>query len=159
MQKRSIYFIGVLALFAIVIVGSASAFDLNSLFGDSSASEPQQISIEGINFTIPEGYTEEVNGSMDNEKLSAGSLTYTVNGKSFVNLKTQDAAAIIVADYGDYNVTDQVLQQVADEKKTIAGQEGYVKVDGGFTVFSYEVNGDLVTISASNENVIEEFLS
>ena len=104
MQKRSIYFIGVLALFAIVIVGSASAFDLNSLFGDSSASEPQQISIEGINFTIPEGYTEEVNGSMDNEKLSAGSLTYTVNGKSFVNLKTQDAAAIIVADYGDYNV-------------------------------------------------------
>ena len=146
-------------IFAIVIVGSASAFDLNSLFGDSSASEPQQISIEGINFTIPEGYTEEVNGSMDNEKLSAGSLTYTVNGKSFVNLKTQDAAAIIVADYGDYNVTDQVLQQVADEKKTIAGQEGYVKVDGGFTVFSYEVNGDLVTISASNETVIEEFLS
>ena len=69
MKKRSIYFIGVLALFAIVIVGSASAFDLNSLFGDSSASEPQQISIEGINFTIPEGYTEEVNGSMDNEKL------------------------------------------------------------------------------------------
>ena len=159
MQKRSILFIGVLALFAIVIVGSASAFDLGSLLGDSSGGESQQVTIEGINFTIPEGYTEQVNGSMDNEKLSAGTLTYTVNGKTFVSLKNKDALAILVADYGDYNVTDQILQQVADEKKTIAGQDGYVKVEGGFTIFSYEVNGDLVTISASNETVIEEVLS
>ena len=159
MQKRSILFIGVLALFAIVIVGSASAFDLSSIFGGGSDDGAQQVTIEGINFTIPEGYSEQVNSSMDNEKLSTGTFTYTVNGKTFVNLKSKAALAILVADYGDYNVTEKILQQVADEKKTIAGQEGYVKVDGGFTIFSYEVNGDLVTISASNETVIEEVLS
>lgn len=161
MQKRSILFIGLLAIFAIVIVGSASAFDLGSLLGDdSSDSEPQQITIEGINFTVPEGYTVDLNNSFDNQKASVGSLTYTINGKTLVNKNSADAVAIIIADYGDYNVTDDVLKQtVGNNKTTIAGQDGYVKVDNGFTVFSYEVNGDLVSISTSDESVIEEILS
>lgn len=157
MQKRSILFIGFLAMLAIVVVGSASAFDLGSLLGDSSSDGPQTVTIEGINFTIPEGYKEADNSSFENETASVGSLTYTMNGKTFEN--GSDAFAILIADYGDYNVTEDILQQIADEKATYAGQDGYVKVDNGFTVFSYIVDGDLVSISTSDDSVIEEILS
>ena len=155
MQNRKILFIGLLAIFAIVIAGSVSAFDLGSLLGDGSDSGPQEIAIEGINFTIPEGYTEDVNNSYENETASVGSLTYTMNGKTFEN-DDGDAIAILIADYGDYNVTDEILQQVADEPKTINGHDGYVKKDGIFTIFSYEEDGDLVTITASDKNIIDQ---
>ena len=157
MQKRSILFIGFLAMLAIVVVGSASAFDLGSLLGDSSDDGPQTVTIEGINFTIPEGYKEADNSSFENETASVGSLTYTMNGKTYEN--GSDAFAILIADYGDYNVTEDILQQIADEKATYGGQDGYVKVDNGFTVFSYIVDGDLVSISTSDDSVIDEILS
>lgn len=152
MQKRSILFIGLLAIFAIVIAGSVSAFDLGFLSGDSG---PEEITIEGINFTIPEGYKEDANNSFVNETASVGSLTYTMNGKTFEN-DDGDAIAILIADYGEYNVTDEVLQQVADKPKTINGHDGYVKKDGIFTIFSYEEDGDLVTITASDEDIIDQ---
>ena len=152
MQKRSILFIGLLAIFAIVIAGSVSAFDLGFLSGDSG---PEEITIEGINFTIPEGYKVDANNSFVNETASVGSLTYTMNGKTFEN-DDGDAIAILIADYGEYNVTDEVLQQVADEPKTINGHDGYVKKDGMFTIFSYEEDGDLVTITASDEDIIDQ---
>ena len=152
MQKRSILFIRLLAIFAIVIAGSVSAFDLGFLSGDSG---PEEITIEGINFTIPEGYKEDANNSFVNETASVGSLTYTMNGKTFEN-DDGDAIAILIADYGEYNVTDEVLQQVADEPKTINGHDGYVKKDGMFTIFSYEEDGDLVTITASDEDIIDQ---
>ena len=152
MKKRSILFIGLLAIFAIVIAGSVSAFDLGFLSGDSG---PEEITIEGINFTIPEGYKEDANNSFVNETASVGSLTYTMNGKTFEN-DDGDAIAILIADYGEYNVTDEVLQQVADEPKTINGHDGYVKKDGMFTIFSYEEDGDLVTITASDEDIIDQ---
>ena len=152
MQNRKILFIGLLAIFAIVIAGSVSAFDLGFLSGGSG---PEEITIEGINFTIPEGYKEDANNSFVNETASVGSLTYTMNGKTFEN-DDGDAIAILIADYGEYNVTDEVLQQVADKPKTINGHDGYVKKDGIFTIFSYEEDGDLVTITASDEDIIDQ---
>ena len=152
MQNRKILFIGLLAIFAIVIAGSVSAFVLGFLSGDSG---PEEITIEGINFTIPEGYKEDANNSFVNETASVGSLTYTMNGKTFEN-DDGDAIAILIADYGEYNVTDEVLQQVADKPKTINGHDGYVKKDGIFTIFSYEEDGDLVTITASDEDIIDQ---
>ena len=152
MQNRKILFIGLLAIFAIVIAGSVSAFDLGFLSGDSG---PEEITIEGINFTIPEGYKEDANNSFVNETASVGSLTYTMNGKTFEN-DDGDAIAILIADYGEYNGTDEVLQQVADKPKTINGHDGYVKKDGIFTIFSYEEDGDLVTITASDEDIIDQ---
>ena len=152
MQKRKILFIGLLAIFAIVIAGSASAFDLGFLTGDSG---PETVTIEGIDFNIPEGYKEDENYSYVNETASSGSVKYVMNGKTFENDKG-DAIAILIADYGKYNVTDDILKQVADEKKTINGHDGYVKVDGIFTIFSYIEDGDLVTVTASDESVIDQ---
>ena len=154
MQKRNILFIGLLAIFAIVIVGSVSAFDLGFLTGDSG---PEQVTIEGINFTIPDGYKEDLNNSYDNVTQSASGLSYTMNGKTYAN-DEGDAIAILIADYGDYNVTDEILEQVSDEPKTINGHAGYIKKDGMFTIFSYEAKGDLVTVTASDETVIDQVI-
>ena len=75
MQKRKILFIGLLAIFAIVIAGSASAFDLGFLTGDSG---PETVTIEGIDFNIPEGYKEDENYSYVNETASSGSVKYVM---------------------------------------------------------------------------------
>lgn len=158
MQKRTMIFLGLLAIFAIVIAGSASAFDLSSLLGgDSDESATEQVTIAGIDFNIPEGYKEVPDYSFENETSYIGSVSYTINGKSFEN-DAKDAIAILIADYGDFNVTDEVLQEVADEPKTIKNYDGYVKQDGNFTVFAYEEDGDLVTITASDDKIIEEVL-
>ena len=133
MQKRKILIIGLLAIFAIVIAGSVSAFDFGFLGGDSG---PETVNIEGINFTIPEGYKENTNYSYENDD--------------------GDAIAILIANYGKYKVTDEILKQVADEKKTINDHKGFIKKDGVFTIFAYEENGDLVTITASDESVIDQ---
>ena len=159
MQKRKILFISMLAIFAILIVGSASAFDLGSLLGDSSSeSTGEQGTIAGLNFTIPEGYKEDPSAVFKNVTQTVGSVSFTMDGQSFEN-KNGDSLAILVADYGDYNVTDDILNDGSSEKKTINGIDGYIKKDDGFTVFSYEENGDLVSISTSDENVIEEVLA
>lgn len=157
MQKRKILFIGLLAIFAIVIIGSASAFDLGFLSGGSDDSAPQEVTIEGIDFNIPEGFKEDVNNSIDDVKATAGTLTYTMNGKTFEN-DDGDVIVILIADYGEYNVTDDVLKQVSDEKKTIKDYNGYIKKDGKFYIYSYEVDGDLVTITTADESLIEQVL-
>ena len=150
-------FIGLLALFAIVIVGTASAFDLSSLLGGDSSGEAQEITIEGINFTIPEGYSSDPTSVFENVTTKTGSVSYTMNGQTFKN-DAGDEIAILVADYGDLNVTDDILKQVSDSKKTIKDYNGYVKKDGKYTVFSYIEEGDLVTVTVSDESVLEKVL-
>ena len=154
MKERKILFIGMLAIFAIVIAGSASAFDLNFFGNDSS---PEEVTIEGLNFTIPDGYKEVKNGTLENEKVSMGSVTYVMNAKSYMNSDGDDFA-ILIADYGDYNVTDDVLKQIAPTEKTVNGHKGYVKTDDNYTIFVYEEEGDLVTISASDENIFDQIV-
>jgi hypothetical protein len=158
MQKRKILVIGLLAVFTILILGSASAFDLSSIFGDSSSNGPsQEITIEGINFNIPDGYAKNPKSFLDNVTTNTGTVSYTMNGQTFENDKG-DAIAIIVTDYG-VNVTEEALKQAGDTKKTINGHEGYMKKDDGFTVFSYVEEGDLVTISLSDENLLEQIIA
>ena len=128
MQKRKILFIGLLAIFAIVIAGSASAFDLGFLTGDSG---PETVTIEGIDFNIPEGYKEDENYSYVNETASSGSVKYVMNGKTFENDKG-DAIAILIADYGKYNVTEDILKhpwltQNINSKGNLAFKEDYIE--------------------------------
>ena len=59
-----VLFCVLLAIFAIVIAGSVSAFDLGFLTGDSG---PETVTIEGIDFNIPEGYVLDSNLELINE--------------------------------------------------------------------------------------------
>ena len=56
MKFNRIAIIAILAIFTVILAGSASAFDLGFLTG--SDSEPQEVTVGGIDFNIPAGFTE-----------------------------------------------------------------------------------------------------
>jgi hypothetical protein len=170
MKINRIAILAILAIFTVVLAGSASAFDLGFLGG--SDSEPQQVTVGGIDFSIPAGFTENEDYRMENESSSAGDDFY-MSAAGFEDDSKQNAIYIMVADYGDYNVTDDIIAYVADsmdgEKKTINGHTGYVAkqtsaesdssmldVDDDVYVFIYEQDGDLVFIGATDQAYFDD---
>ena len=181
MKINRIAIIAVLAILTVVLAGSASAFDLSFLTGSDDAA--QDVNIGGIDFTIPAGFTENEDYKMDNETGYSGT-DYYMNAAGFEDDSKKNAIYIMVADYGQYNVTDEVLAYVADSndavKKTINGHNGYfmeatndqasqvndqteiLNMDNMTSdkvyMFIYEENGDLVYIGATDESYLNEVI-
>ena len=170
MKFNRIAILAILAILTVVLAGSASAFDLGFLGG--SDSEPQQVTVGGIDFNIPAGFTENEDYRMENESASSGT-DYYMSAAGFEDDSKANAIYIMVADYGEYNVTDDIIAYVADtmdgEKKTINGHSGYVAkqtsaesdssmldVDDDVYVFIYEQNGDLVFIGATDQAYFDD---
>lgn len=148
----------ILALTLVVIAASitaVSAFSLDDLTGGSS--EPEKITIDGIDFQVPDGFTEDPLYESVNETSSQGGVEYTYNQKLFENDKNQ-SVSILVGDYGEYKVTDDVIQVVADEKKTINGIDGYTAEEDGIYIFAYAKNDKLVVLTATEDNLFDQFL-
>ena len=167
MKFNRIAIIAILAILTVVLAGSASAFDLGFLgCGDSEA---QQITVGGIDFNIPAGFTENEDYKMDNEKSnSTTGVDYTMSAAGYEDDSKQNAIYVLVGDYGDYNVTNEIVEYVLDdmdyEKKTINGHDGYLvqqnttdssalmETEQPVYMFVYEENGDLVFIGATDES-------
>ena len=154
-MKKSVFAISVV-LITIMAIGSASAFDLGSLVGGSDDGQNQTVTIGGIDFNIPAGFTEVVNKSTVNETVDEGAIPFTNNGKVYQS--KDDVVAILVADYGDYKITDEIVGNVAGDAKTINNVSGYFKTDGAYKVFSYAKDDKLVAISVTDEGVIGDFI-
>ena len=167
MKFNRIAIIAILAILTVVLAGSASAFDLGFLGGGDS--EAQQITVGGIDFNIPAGFTENEDYKMDNEKSnSTTGVDYTMSAAGYEDDSKQNAIYVLVGDYGDYNVTDEIVEYVLDdmdyEKKTINGHDGYLvqqnttdssalmETEQPVYMFVYEENGDLVFIGATDES-------
>ena len=167
MKFNRIAIIAILAILTVVLAGSASAFDLGFLTGGDS--EAQQITVGGIDFNIPAGFTENEDYKMDNEKSnSTTGVDYTMSAAGYEDDSKQNAIYVLVGDYGDYNVTNEIVEYVLDdmdyEKKTINGHDGYLvqqnttdssalmETEQPVYMFVYEENGDLVFIGATDES-------
>ena len=167
MKFNRIAIIAILAILTVVLAGSASAFDLGFLGGGDS--EAQQITVGGIDFNIPAGFTENEDYKMDNEKSnSTTGVDYTMSAAGYEDDSKQNAIYVLVGDYGDYNVTNEIVEYVLDdmdyEKKTINGHDGYfvqqnttdssalMETEQPVYMFVYEENGDLVFIGATDES-------
>lgn len=167
MKFNRIAIIAILAILTVVLAGSASAFDLGFLGGGDS--EAQQITVGGIDFNIPAGFTENEDYKMDNEKSnSTTGVDYTMSAAGYEDDSKQNAIYVLVGDYGDYNVTNEIVEYVLDdmdyEKKTINGHDGYLvqqnttdssslmATEQPVYMFVYEENGDLVFIGATDES-------
>lgn len=167
MKFNRIAIIAILAILTVVLAGSASAFDLGFLGGGDS--EAQQITVGGIDFNIPAGFTENEDYKMDNEKSSSTTgVDYTMSAAGYEDDSKQNAIYVLVGDYGNYNVTDEIVEYVLDdmdyEKKTINGHDGYLvqqnttdssalmETEQPVYMFVYEENGDLVFIGATDES-------
>ena len=157
-MKKSIFAISII-LVAIVAIGSVSAFDLGSLFGGSDdSSQNQTVTIAGIDFNVPAGYNEDTNQSIVNQTVEENGFTITNNLKAFIN-SNNTVVAILVAEYKEFNITDDIVGIVAGDAKTINNVSGYMKTDdNNYKVFSYIKDNKLVVISTNNENVIGDFI-
>ena len=166
MKFNRIAIIAILAILTVVLAGSVSAFDLGFLSGGDS--EPQEITVGGIDFSIPAGFNENEEYKMVNEKSNTSGIDYYMSSAGFEDDSKQKAIYILVGDYDEYNVTDEIIEYVLDdmdyEKKTINGHDGYLvqqstssssslmAVEEPIYMFVYEQNGDLVFIGATDES-------
>ena len=166
MKFNRIAIIAILAILTVVLAGSVSAFDLGFLSGGDS--EPQEITVGGIDFSIPAGFNENEEYKMVNEKSNTSSIDYYISSAGFEDDTKEKAIYILVGDYEKYNVTDSIIEYVLEdtdyEKKTINGHDGYfvqetassssslMAVEEPIYMFVYEQNGDLVFIGATDES-------
>lgn len=166
MKFNRIAIIAILAILTVVLAGSVSAFDLGFLSGGDS--EPQEITVGGIDFSIPAGFNENEEYKMVNEKSNTSGIDYYMSSAGFEDDSKQKAIYILVGDYDEYNVTDEIIEYVLDdmdyEKKTINGHDGYLvqqstssssslmAVEEPIYMFVYEENGDLVFLGATDES-------
>ena len=74
MDKR---IFAVLSIFLVVMIGCAYAAD------STDSSNNNTVTISGLNFTIPEGFTEDVDEEVVNESGSDEGYTYVSNERMF----------------------------------------------------------------------------
>ncbi|MBR2664870.1 MULTISPECIES: hypothetical protein [Methanobrevibacter] len=151
MNKR---IIAILSLLIVVAGASAvSAFGFDDLMGGDSN---ETVTINGFDFNVPAGFEEDANYSKENESASVGVIDYTYDQKLFE--KGPVAVSILVADYGENKVTDDVVAAIGGNQTTIAGIDGYLDYNNGIYSFNYAKNDKLVTITSSDEDVISDFI-
>ena len=152
MNKKAIFGISLL-LIAIFAIGSASAFDFGLMLGGRGN---ETVTIDGIDFNIPAGFTEDPKHETVNETHEQSGITYVTNGKLYE--KGNTIVTMLVADYGKHKVTDDVAESVGGDAKTINDVNGYLAHNGKFSVFNYAKNDKLVIISTNDESVIGDFI-
>ena len=117
----------------------------------------ESVEIDGIKFNIPDGYKEDADYATVDEVNNKDGVEYVTNGKLYE--KGNTIVTMLVADYNGYDVTDELVSGIGGDAKTINGVDGYIKKDTIYTVFSFEKDGKLVSISATDENAIGDFLA
>ncbi|RAP54550.1 MAG: hypothetical protein BZ137_01600 [Methanosphaera sp. rholeuAM130] len=156
MSSKKMYYILTVGILAILIAGLASATNI----GHSGGADPDRgISIEGIEFNIPNGYMKNESKSIVNQSNSSENMTYVLNQETYVNVAGEEIV-ITVLKFDDYDVDSQMLYRIcqgADEKK-IMGYPGYMTGNENFAQFAYAYDNRGVSIQAPNEKVINQVL-
>ena len=139
----------VLGLLLIVMAGCAYAAD------SADSANNNTVTISGLNFTIPEGFTEDVEEAVVNQSGSDENYTFITNERMFSD--DENVVLISVSTF-DQNVTEDYLQDLG-EKTTISNTTGYFEDLGFLALFSYLEDGKLVILTANDKNIIEQVLS
>ena len=134
----------ILCIFAIAMIGCAYAAETTT--------------VSDVNFTIPDGFTEDTDEATVNESGSEDGYNYVLNSKTFE--KDDTALNIVVADY-EQDINDDLIKDIGKEK-TIKDIAGYYGDGGVIKLFAYIEDGKIITITTINDNdgnLIEEVLS
>ena len=122
----------------------------------SAVSADEKVTIDGIDFNIPEGYTEDVDSAVVNETETDDGVTYVSNGKFFDD--GNYTMLLLVADYGGADVAEAAFAEVEGENLTIQNTTGKL-VDLGFLkIYAYLEDGKLVTLTTDGPDEIEKFV-
>ena len=131
-----------LVILAIFAIGSVSALDLGFLTGGAE----EIVTIDGIDFKIPDGFSEDKDEEIVNESSVQAGVTYDT------------VVVILVANYGEYNVTDDIIKEIGGNATSIGGVDGYLIKENFFYKFDYAKDGKLVVFSTNDEDVIGDFI-
>ncbi len=125
----------VLSIFAIVAVGCVYA------------AEASTATVKDVDFTIPEGFSENTDDAIVDETYEEDGQALILNAKTFE--KDDQSIILSVLEYDD-NVTDDMVEDAGDEF-TISGIPGFY-VDGGVVkMFSYIDGNKVVSVTTFND--------
>jgi hypothetical protein len=139
----------ILSILAVLMIGCAYASDSSDSLNNNT------ITISGMNFTIPEGFTEDVEEAIVNETGSDEGYNYVTESKTF---ECNDDFIIISVSIYDKNLTVDYMQDFGDES-TINNVTGYFEDVGFLSLFSYTQGNKLIIVSANERQLIEDVLS
>ena len=147
----------IIAIFALLIlavsVSAVSAFGLSDLTGSSS--DAGVVTIDGIDFNIPDGFSEEKNLAIDGEVNETEGVQYTTWGKTYVNDENK-VISIGVATYDGVEVTDEMPQYIGGDKVTINGVDGYEYNVASYDGFTFAKDGKLIIISTNDGDLLQD---
>lgn len=124
----------------------------------SSSSNAKKIKIEGIEFSIPDGFKEDSSSldSVNDKQFEANNIKYTMDGKMFTDGK--DTFTVGVITYEDHEVDDSIVKGVGGDALTINGVDGYEYDYENQEGFAYAKDGKLVTILANDDDLLDEIV-
>lgn len=115
------------------------------------------MTIDGIDFVIPAGYTEDESLAVDGIKNDTEGVKYTTWGKTYEN-DAHDVISIGVATYDGVEVDESMPAYIGGAEKTINGVNGYEYKVGEFDGFTYAKDGKLVIISLTDAKALDELI-
>ena len=141
MKYNKILVLAMIAVLAIVLVGSVSA-----------QSNGTKETIRGVDFNIPAGFTE-TDGSVHDNVTHSGSVKATTDMVFYKNDST--IVGILVVEF-DTKVNESVIEE--DGVKTdINGVSGYLnQTDDGYYSFEFIKDTKIITIMSPTKELIEE---
>ena len=158
-MNRKILFALSLVIVAVMAMGAVSAggvggmFDFGSLFGGG---EPQDVTLDGITFHIPDGYEENSALHDDGNLTDYTYFTSTsyergyTNGDSYINVR--------VVEYDGTDVGEELANYMDGTSKTVNGVSGYQYYDGIAYTFTYSMGQKVITIQSDNEELIGDVM-
>lgn len=150
----------IFAIFALLIVAvsitAVSAFDLRDIFG-SSEPEKENVTIDGINFTVSSDFKEDPSGLTSGVIDSLENLGLDISGKAYSD--GSRGIALFVVDYRNVEISGEEIQGlIGGNATTINGVDGFILNADDCYVFDYEKDTRLVIVSATDENLIGDFI-
>lgn len=145
-MNKKIFFIFIL-LAALISISAVSAETKN---------------VGGVNFTIPEGYTQyEDFNSMDWLNVIPGTVLEEITGEiSAIDYRNGQDVFVVIALPSNATAVGDIFQ-TGDTQKTISSKDGLVspvQTNPGvnqYVSFKYVENGYIYVVVASNESIIE----
>ena len=147
--------------FFVLIAGmsTACAFNFNDFSNVLFGAPKDGVTLAGVDFAIPKGFSEVENESVYNEKIDNPNLDVNFSSKVYTNASGDAIILSVSALNGpaDDNYTRDLAGDGAN-KTTINGVEGYEYADPDFYGFSYAKNGRLVVISSTDKELFKDVI-
>ena len=123
--------------------------------GIASVCAVQNVEIDGIKFTIPDGYAEDMkmakNGEVDKNGFKTFDHTYFDSNHNMLS---------VTVFYDGNNVDFNSLKGSGDVEKTIKGHKGWFEFDkeSELYFFTYIDNNKVVMITAEDDGLFEKVI-